>query len=306
MSGSSTARERYERAPTVRSDCNCPLVNELPEDLRSQWFKEQAAAKAKQEKQRKRAEAEERRRREKEWPAAEERADAGKGAGNAHQGGAGPSSLASRARGSFGRRLLARIVHVLDPKFERYITPEIIRLVWGLSLLLGFLGVSIYALGGLQAALPRRASLANVRPEVVLRREAIIGVLIEEKEFERSLAQVRSRETPETRERPQVAVDEKPALDWVKIHEEYERMGIEELRAAMGKLEKEYPSYRTKWLFRHTFLYPLWVAAGLAATVLGLLMIRVLCESLCVVFNIAIHLDELRKSLSVTTREQPT
>lgn len=43
--------------------------------------------------------------------------------------------------------------------------------------------------------------------------------------------------------------------------------------------------------------YPLWVTAAVVAAVLSLLIIRIACEFLCVVFNIATHLSELRQSL---------
>ena len=71
--------EQVEYSPGVVQACpycqvslRLPEVNQLPEHLRSQWFKEQAAAKAKEEKRRQKLEAEERRRKEKERQAARE------------------------------------------------------------------------------------------------------------------------------------------------------------------------------------------------------------------------------------------
>ncbi|MGI6416467.1 MAG: DUF4282 domain-containing protein [Thermoguttaceae bacterium] len=54
-----------------------------------------------------------------------------------------------------------------------------------------------------------------------------------------------------------------------------------------------------EWVFEQTLLYPLLVAAAIVSAVLALLAVRIVCEFLCVVFNIAAHLGEIRQSLPV-------
>ncbi len=282
-----------------------PDVNQLPEHLRHQWFREQAAAKAKEEKLRKKAEAEERWRKAKEQQAVRERQLVESRTELQKQRPAEPPSLTGQTKISPGKSFLDRIVYALDPKFERYITPQIIRVFWVLSLVLTFLGVLIYALGGLQTALPRKISVPNPRSDEVVYRESIIADLIEDKQFERMMAESRREEPQESTEPSPIAVDDKPKKlkpDFEDIQNEYEKMSLEQLRATLEKLEREHPSHRTEWVYQHTVLYPLWVAAAAVAAVLSLLVLRMVCEFLCVVFNIATHLNEVRQSLSIAAR----
>ncbi|NLS92468.1 MAG: DUF4282 domain-containing protein [Planctomycetaceae bacterium] len=167
--------------------------------------------------------------------------------------------------------------------------------------------VMIYALGSLQTALPRVISVPNTRPREVVYRESVIADLIEIKEFEQMMAESRREEPPESREPslPTSAGDKPktPKPDSKDIRTEYEKLSLEQLRANLAKLEQEHPSHRTEWVYQHTLLYPLWVSAAAVTVLLVLLAIRMVCEFLCVVFNIATHLSEIRQSLSTAARD---
>lgn len=299
--------EQVEYSPgAVRACAYCkvnlqlPQIGQLPETLRQEWQREQAAAQAREEKRRKKLELAERRNTEKLRQAAAASPPAARREEPGDQEPARAPRPANRAAGPPGSKgFRARIAYALDLKFERYITPQIIRLVWALSLVLALLGVSIYALGGLQAALPRRVSVHNPRPDEVLRREAVIAALIAEKEFAHRMAESRADERPRPQQPPPVAADEEPRSERERIRNEYGKLSVEELRARLVKLEEEYPSYRLEWVFQQTLLYPLLVAAAIVSAVLALLAVRIVCEFLCVVFNIAAHLAAIRQSLPV-------
>lgn len=285
-----------------RVSLQLPDVNQLPEHLRSQWFKEQAAAKAKEEKRRQKMEAEERRK-QKERQTVRERTLAATRAEMQSLDVTGPAILIHKSRKTSRKSFVDRLIYALDPRFERYITPQIIRVFWALSLILALLAVMIYALGSLQTALPRTISVPNTRPREVVYRESVIADLIEIKEFEQMMAESRREEPPEPREpSPPVSADDKPKIpkpDPKDIRNEYEKLSLEQLRANLAKLEQEHPTHRTEWVYQQTLLYPLWVSAAVVTVVLNLLIIRMVCEFVCVVFNIAAHLSEIRRSLSM-------
>lgn len=247
-----------------------PEVSQLPEHLRSQWFKEQAAAKVKEEKRRQKLEAEERRRKEKERQAARENQRAA--TRTETQRVTGPPSLNQKTKKSTGNSFFDRVIYALDPRFERYITPQIIRVFWALSLVLALLAVMIYALGSLQTALPRTISVPNTRPRDVVYRESVIADLIEIKEFEQMMAESRREEPPEPREpSPPISADDKPKTpnpDSKDIRCEYEKLSLEQLRVNLAKLEQEHPSHRTEWVYQHTLVYPLWVSAAVVTVLL--------------------------------------
>lgn len=309
--------EKVEYSPGAVQTCSyckvslrLPEVNQLPEELRNQWFRELAAVRAKEEKRRKKLEAEERRRKQTEQQVARERAIAARREEIQRQQNEmplihtdGPPSLRRPESPPHGKGIANRLVYVLDPKFERCITPQIIRVFWALSLVLALLGVLIYALGSFQVALPRSVPVPNSLPDEVVCRESVLTDLIDDKELEQMLAESRPEPSTESRDLPPARVDNKPSLDLAAIRDEYEELSLKQLRAEMKKLEKAHPLYRTEWVYRHTLLYPLWVAAAAVAAVLNLLIIRMACEFLCVVFNIATHLSELRQALPSAVRE---
>lgn len=107
-----------------------PEVNQLPEHLRSQWFKEQAAAKVKEEKRRQKLEAEERRRKEKERQTVSEKSLAATRAEIQGLDVTAPAILVHKSREPSRKSFVDRLIYALDPRFERYITPQIIRVFW--------------------------------------------------------------------------------------------------------------------------------------------------------------------------------
>ena len=307
--------EKVEYSPGAVQTCSycqvrlqMPAAAQLPEDLRTQWFRELAAAKAKEEKLRKKQEADERRRKQKELRDARQREIAVQRnasqplSAKTLQPSATGSSVFPNGRTLRSRSLADRAVYLFDPKFERYITPDIISLFWVLCLILALLGVAIFALGTLRIALPQETSVPVVRPDEVVYREGTLTDLIAEGEFEKMMAESRETETPEEPQVRPVAAQKRPKFDPDAIRAEYSKLSLDQLRAELTKLEKAHPSSRTEWVYSHCFLYPLWIAAALVATVLCLLIIRMACEFLCVIFNIATHLKELREALPATVR----
>jgi len=78
--------------------------------------------------------------------------------------------------------LLPRLIEILDLRFERYLTPQLIRLFWVLSLVLAVVILCSYVVGALPYSLPHRKQVENEVPYETQQRKTMIAGIIEQRE----------------------------------------------------------------------------------------------------------------------------
>lgn len=195
------------------------------------------------------------------------------------------------------RSPLARLIDMLDFRFERYLTPELIRLFWVVSLVLAAVSVCLSALGGLPYALPHRIQVENRLAFDTQRRMALIADLIEERERLQARKAAVAADAAPRAGFPQFDSAELPVAE-PDPRAEYRALGgltLDQLKAERARLEREFPTYRSEWVVRNSVIYVLTCVALLLVAVLALLVVRIVCEMLVVVFNIANHLQAIRE-----------
>ena len=199
-------------------------------------------------------------------------------------------------QGEAGESLLKRVGRALDFKFERYLTPWIIRRVWLWAVILAAFVVSVYVAVGCYNSLPERRVVEVDKPHETLQAISRIQTEIFRRELEeRTRPQPRFQPSPEptrepVRERP-------PEPKAAEQPDPYGEMTLEQLRKELARLQE--PEFRTEWIWSfQRWALLLFSAIAIAAFLcLLLLWLRVVCEAIIVVFNIATTLTDIKHSL---------
>jgi len=187
------------------------------------------------------------------------------------------------------------LAYYLDLRFERYLTPWIVRMTWLWTILATLLGIAIYAMVRLPAALPYEETVENDIPYAIRHEIAEIKTLIFQKEL---FADNRQRR-PQQRDGREGAVPaqeaEQPSIERAQ-KPNYAVMTLEQLKAKLAKLEQQYPETTKQMNLNREgmFFYILSVAATVIGGILSLLALRVTCEFLIVIFNIATSISVIR------------
>ena len=213
-----------------------------------------------------------------------------------------PKVASTRRRKQGG--LFAGIVYAIDPMFERYLTPWIIRCTWGLVLLAAVLAMGFFVFVDglvLANAQPDRSAVALAEMDVNEAR-ALVHEIEEMRERWKRQASPSGRDysrsepydSSESNSRPEVSkVD---ALDEAKT-----RLAIAEKRLADAIANAP-----TKWQAAMELApgQALLLALQSIACILAVLWLRVLLESGIVLFNIVTKLGSIDDRLAVMNRRE--
>lgn len=193
-------------------------------------------------------------------------------------------------------------IDLLDLKFKRYLTPQIIRGFWLLALLLG---ISTWGYTCLSRLPPMSETLTIQRDPSIKMRLYVLGKMIDEKESElrqKGNRQVRPQQELES-EQQQIA---KPLeSEQQQIVRLFSKMSLDQLIAEKKKLEDQYPISRSVFNFRGWSLYGLLAAISTLGTIITLLFCRVACEMMIVIFNIAKSLVQIHEAIKSTPFSTP-
>jgi hypothetical protein len=120
---------------------------------------------------------------------------------------------------------------------------------------------------------------------------------------------IRNKEGPEVTETPRrefppgsvvpapgVAQEREPEPDW---RDEYSKMTLRQLRKERESLDEKFPETGTRWTLWSTF-YLASAAAAVLGTILTLVVLRVCCELIIVVFNIAASLTTIADNTAIS------
>ena len=188
----------------------------------------------------------------------------------------------------------ARLIWLLDLKFERYLTPWIIRFTWLWTIVLILAGWSLYTAIGLYQVMPRRTEVQLSIPLQIEEEMRAISRLIAMKEWEDQQRTPRGgQQPPEPREEyspgPETAERPDPL-------EKYKSMSLGQLKSELERLKKQYPESEKRLTWNKVALafYSTSVVGSVLSSCLFLLALRVVCELVIVIFNVASTLSEIK------------
>ncbi|MEX2285659.1 MAG: hypothetical protein WD648_01140 [Planctomycetaceae bacterium] len=189
--------------------------------------------------------------------------------------------------GERDKQSVSSFLDFFDFGFKRYLTPCIVRHVWLWAVCLMGLGLMIQVAMYFYKSLPSRYAVSLPIPFEAQMRKSCLDDLIRKEE----MAEV--RKAPEAkspreniRPAPPVAPTREPEAN---LCDEYSKMTVSQLKAERKSLDKKFPETGTRWKSWSIF-YLAAAAAAVFATILTLVILRVCCEMLIVVFNIAASL----------------
>ncbi len=203
--------------------------------------------------------------------------------------------------------LWERFVYIFDLKFERYLTPQIIRIVWALVLLLSICALGLRLLTQLPNAAPQTVKVSNPQRGSQSDKIARLQQLIDQKTIEAPKKELSTPQTLQIRQeprQPQFRNDEPPKAQPTPA-DPYANMSLDQLKAELDRIEREYPPYLTEMDFRGTAWFILFSAVAVLSCIIGLLICRVICEMFIVVFNIANSLGKIRDTLGQAQPSAP-
>lgn len=193
------------------------------------------------------------------------------------------------------------LLELLDFKFKRYLTPWIIRFVWVWVFCGLLLASTIHVAVCAYKSLPKRETVSIVLAEDVIERKRALDVSImlkrsrpaQEERQNHSDNKMPSRNTAlrRTEEVPRQdapRVEDRPA-DWL---EKYQKMALEQLLEEQKKLDSQFPTSKQQWA-AWSFYYLFSALSSILAAILTLVALRVGCECVIVIFNIAESLKTL-------------
>lgn len=191
--------------------------------------------------------------------------------------------------------VLSRLIYFLDLRFERYLTPWIIRRTWVWAicvmclLLLSHLCLCSYR------ALPRREVVRQRIPMDVAEKKERLALLIMQKSLvaERPQPRIapRTASVEPPRDEPRRRTLEQPQ----KEEDKYASMTLEQLQAEKADLDRRYAETKEEWVWGQWWFYGLAALIGVLSAVLALVSLRVACEFVIVVFNIAMALTAMKE-----------
>lgn len=189
----------------------------------------------------------------------------------------------------------SRFLDFFDFGFKRYLTPWIVRRVWLWGTCLLVLALVIQITVYVHKSLPSREVVNLPIPPDVRMQKEILDEFIQEKETS-EVTETHRRELSSTDAHPAPKFNPKsePETDYFEL---YPKMTLEQLRAERQSLEKQFPETGKKWTTLSVY-YLFATAIVVLGTILVLVFLRVVCELIIVVFNIAISLSEIANNTS--------
>lgn len=197
-------------------------------------------------------------------------------------------------------RRQVNLIELLDFKFKRYLTPWIIRFVWVWIFCGLLLASTIHVAVCAYKALPKRETVPVVLAEGVLERKQALDASITLKRSrpakhesqDRGDNRTPGRNTPpsgtEEASRESPRVEDRP-VDWF---EKYQKMPLKQLLEEQKKLDSQFPTSKEQWA-AWSFYYVFSALSSILAAILTLVALRVGCECVIVIFNIAESLKTL-------------
>jgi hypothetical protein len=186
-----------------------------------------------------------------------------------------------------------------DFGFKRYLTPWIVRHVWLWAVCLLGLGLMIQVAMYVQKSLPTRETVSLPIPPDARMRKGFLDDLIRNKERP-EVAETPNNEFPRApgnfRPGPGVAPRREPEADW---RDEYSKMTLRKLKAERTSLDENFPETGTRWTAWSIF-YLASAAAAVLGTTLTLIILRVICELIIVVFHIAASLTTIANNTALS------
>jgi hypothetical protein len=198
---------------------------------------------------------------------------------------------------AFPKGVPSRFLNFLDFGFKRYLTPWIVRLTWLWAVCLLGLGLMIQVAIYLHKSLPSREVVRLDVPFEAKLREQFLDDLIRNKQRPEVAETPRDEFPPgNVPPAPELVRKREPEATW---RDEYSKMTLRQLRAERESLGEKFPETGTRWTLWSTF-YLAAAAAAVLGTMLTLVVVRVCCELIIVIFNIAVSLTTIADSTALS------
>jgi hypothetical protein len=192
-----------------------------------------------------------------------------------------------------------RIVYVIDPMFERFLTPWIIRVTWGLVLLAAVAMVALYAYVNVSVLAALQPDMRNV--EVAQARVDMVRELIERQESRLESPQSSRRAD---RRQPDREIPERPSSGNKPEPELTLKQVLELAEADLEKAKAELPS-RWSLAFKAFPLQSSIYTIEVLACILAVLWCRVLLEAAIVLFQMVTKLRSIDERLATMQPPPP-
>ena len=201
---------------------------------------------------------------------------------------------------AFPKGTPSRFLDFFDFGFKRYLTPWIVRHIWLWTVCLLGLGLMIQVAIYVHKSLPSREVVNLAIPPEARMRKGFLDELIRNKErpevTETPRGEFPQRNVFPAPEAPEVARNREPEPSW---RDEYSKMTLRQLRKERESLDESFPETGTRWTLWST-LYLATAAAAVLGTILTLVILRVCCELIIVVFNIAASLTTIADNTAIS------
>jgi hypothetical protein len=187
------------------------------------------------------------------------------------------------------------VFEFFDFGFKRYLTPWIVRLVWVWGVCLLALGLLIQVAVYVHKSMPSKEVVRLSIPPDARMKKLLLDDLIQRKErSEVTRSPRRESAPPAVPSAPGVVPRREPEPDW---YDQYAKMTLRQLRTERQSLEDKFPETGTKWTVWSVY-YLAAAGAAVLGTILTLVFLRVVCELIIVVFNIAMSLTTIANNTS--------
>lgn len=191
----------------------------------------------------------------------------------------------------------SNFIDFFDFRFKRYLTPWIVRHVWLWGFCLLALGVAVQVARDVYKSLPTREVVRlHVPYEAQLRKNLLDRLL--RKTTPDTTTDPKTEFSP-VRSLPEPEVSTRKPKQQKNWEEEYGKMSPRQLKAERQSLEEKFPETGERWTSWSTF-YLATAAAAILGTILTLVVLRVCCEVLIVVFNIATTLTAIADNTAMS------
>jgi hypothetical protein len=185
----------------------------------------------------------------------------------------------------------------LDFGFKHYLTPWIVRHVWLWAVCLLGLGLMIQVAIYVHKSLPTQEVVSLAIPPEAKMRKGFLDDLIRNKETPK-VTEIPRGESPSGRIHAAPQVDREREPDW---RDEYSKMALRQLKAERKSLDENFPETGTRWTLWSTF-YLVAAVAAVLGTILTLVTLRVCCEVIIVIFNVAASLTTIADNTAVSRK----
>ena len=198
---------------------------------------------------------------------------------------------------AFPKGTPSSFIDFLDFGFKRYLTPWIVRHVWLWAVCLLGLGLMVQVAVYVHKSLPTQEVVSLAIPPEAKMRKGFLDDLIRNKETPK-VTEIPKGESPPGNIPAARGVDREREPDW---REEYSKMALRQLKAERKSLDEKFPETGTRWTLWSTF-YLVSAGAAVLGTTLSLVILRVVCELIIVIFSIAAALTTISDNTAVSRK----